>query len=118
LSFVERGSCDVTEYVAASASTWGEALEHILRYVRILHEAADYSLHKLASKAMLELRSHVPLTRPLAEFQAGLFALAARSWLGHLDGFEFCFAHDEPHGAEHYRAVFGPKVRFGAPCDA
>lgn len=118
LQFVERGNFDVTEYLAASASTWGEALKLLARYARILHEAADYSLHDLASRSLFELRSRVPLNRAASEFQAGLVALAARTWLGHLDSFEFCFAHEAPRDPSGYHAVFGRKVRFNAPCDA
>lgn len=119
LGLVEAGSCDVTEYLAASASSWGEALEVITKYSRILSDAAEYCLHEHAQRAVFEVQSRARLSRPLADFQVGLIALAARAWLRHTNNFEFWFAHERPHNLAEYTRVYGAApLRFGAPCNA
>ncbi|MFT3923950.1 MAG: AraC family transcriptional regulator ligand-binding domain-containing protein [Myxococcales bacterium] len=115
----EVGTGDVTEYLAASSASWGEALEVIIRYARLLSDAADFCLHEHAERAVFELRTRARIGRPLGDFQVGLLALAARSWLGHLQSFEFWFAHPRPHDLGDYTRIFGlSPLRFDAPCDA
>lgn len=114
-----RGSGDVIELAAASAATMGDALKLVLRYVRILNEAAAFTLEVRDGLASLELHSHVPLTRPAADFQMGTLMLGARKWLGSLEGFEIWFAHPAPSDLTLYQKTFGPaRLRFGAPYDA
>src|SRR4051794_13592045 len=44
LRHLARGTFDVVEFAARSSSTWGESLRLMLRYIRILNEAADFTL--------------------------------------------------------------------------
>jgi len=119
LARVEVGSADVTEYLAASAPSWGQALEVLIRYGRLFSDAVDYALHEHAQRAVFELQVRSRLTRALADYQVGLVALSARSWLGHLSSFECWFAHERPHDLAPYVRVFGATpLHFGAPCDA
>ena len=50
LHHLARGTFDVVEFAARSSSTWGESLKLMLRYIRILNEAAAF----LAAGARLE----------------------------------------------------------------
>lgn len=105
---VERGSYDVIEYMSRSASNWGEAMELMLRYIRLVNEAADFSLQVREKRAFVELRSRVPLNRAATDFQVGAFALVARASLGALDTFEAWFTHPKPPDLTVYRRFFGP----------
>jgi AraC-like DNA-binding protein len=116
---MERGGYDVIEYTGRSASNWGEALELMLRYIRLVNEAADFSLQVREQKAFVELRSRVPLNRAASDFQAATVAVAARSWIGSLDTFEAWFSHAEPADLSVYRSIFGAApLHFGSVQDA
>lgn len=116
---VERGGYDVIEYAGRSASNWGEALELMLRYIRLVNEAADFSLQVREQKAFVELRSRVPLNRAASDFQAATLAVVARAWLGSLDTFEVWLAHPEPADLSVYRSVFdSAPLHFGTAQDA
>lgn len=115
---IEVGNYDVLEYTGRSAKNWGEALELMLRYIRLINEAADFSLHVRAGRAFVELRSRVPLNRAAADFQAGALVLTARAWIGQLDTFELWFQHPEPADKQMYKKLFGDMpIRFGTPHD-
>ncbi len=113
---VEKGGYDVVEYVSRSASNWGEAMELMLRYVRLLNDAADFSLQCRDGRPFVELRSRVPLSRTAADFQVATFALVARHALGSLDTFEVYFAHSAPKDVSPYTRFFGSvPIHFDAP---
>lgn len=117
----ERGGYDVVEYAARSCSTWGEALELVLRYVHLLNEAADYGLYVSHGTARLELRSKVPLHRAATDFTVCGLAAAAARWTcaPTLAGYELWFRHAAPASLAVYAQVFGAaRLRFGAPVDA
>ncbi|MFT3924703.1 MAG: AraC family transcriptional regulator ligand-binding domain-containing protein [Myxococcales bacterium] len=116
---VERGGYDVIEYAGRSASNWGEALELMLRYIRLVNEAADFSLQVRERRAFVELRSRVPLNRAASDFQAATVSVAARAWIGSLDTFEIWLTHAEPRELGVYRRIFGDApIHFGAAQDA
>ena len=116
---VERGGYDVIEYTGRSASNWGEALELMLRYIRLVNEAADFSLQVRERRAFVELRSRVPLNRAASDFQAATVCAAARAWLGSLEGFEIWLTYAQPADLSVYRELFGDApVHFGAAQDA
>jgi AraC-like DNA-binding protein len=115
---VERGGYDVIEYAGRSASNWGEALELMLRYIRLVNEAADFSLQVREERAFVELRSRVPLNRAASDFQAATLAVVARKWLGSLHTFEAWFTHPEPADLTVYRSIFdAAALHFGAAQD-
>lgn len=114
LPHVKTGSLGIVEFMAASAPNWGESLKSIVKYARLLDPAADHSLSSDRGRAYLELRRRAPPARSGMDFCSGLVALAARSWLGTLNTFEFSFVHRPPHGVGAYLPVFGcAEVRFG-----
>jgi AraC-like DNA-binding protein len=119
LSHIAPGSYAVLEYLARTATNYGEALELQLRYIRLVNEAANFTLHVRGTRAHVELRSRVPLPRAAADFQSGALLIAARSWLGSLASFEAAFAHEQPEDCSLYEKLL-PDVRlsFGAPNDS
>lgn len=116
---VEKGGYDVLEYAGRSASSWGESMEQVLRYIRLVNEAADFSLQVREGRAFVELRSRVPLNRAASDFQLAAFAVVARRTLGSLETFEAWFTHAEPANLTSYRRLFGPiPIHFRAAQDA
>jgi AraC-like DNA-binding protein len=113
------GTCDVLQFAAASAPSFGGALDNILRYIRILNESAQFTLDVRGDVAFVELRSSLEINRAASDFQVAVLAKAAKAWLGNLGGFEFWFAHEQPADLAPYRQVFGAaRIRFAAPSDA
>lgn len=111
------GAFDVLEYAAASAPTWGAAIETAFRYTHLMNEAADFRIEVAFDKAHLVLHSKVPLARAGVDFQSAAFHVAATRWIDPTPPeLEVCFSHDEPRDLSEYRATFrGASLRFGAP---
>jgi AraC-like DNA-binding protein len=106
--------------ILRSASNAGEALEQGLRYIRLVNEAADFQLRTHKGRAIVELRSRVPLSRAASDFQSAALVVATRTWLaGPPVAIEASFAHAAPARLDVYRQVYGDgPIRFSAPCDA
>jgi AraC-like DNA-binding protein len=114
-----RGAGDALEFAASSAANFEEAIQLVLRYIRILNEAADFSLQVRDKVASIELHSRVPLTRVPADFQVAVLVRAVRAWLGSLDTFEAWFSYPEPEDlAVYHETLAGARLRFNAPYDA
>lgn len=114
-----RGAGDALEFAASSAASFEEAVQLVLRYIRILNEAADFSLQVREKVASIELHSRVPLTRVPADFQVAALVRGVRAWLGSLDTFEIWFSYPEPADLSVYHEVLaGARLRFSAPYDA
>jgi AraC-like DNA-binding protein len=114
-----RGAGDALEFAAASAANFEEALQLVLRYIRILNEAADFSLQVRDKVASVELHSRIPLTRVPTDFQVAAFVRGVRAWLGSLDTFEIWFSYPEPADLSAYHETLaGARLRFSAPYDA
>ena len=103
----EYGNYDVIEFAGSSASTWGESLNQIIRYIRLVNEAADFSLSVDSGRARLRLGSLVPLNRAATDFQCACLMAAATRWLGSLNTFEVWFDYPKPEDLTVYRKLFG-----------
>lgn len=115
---VQPGTGDILEFAARSAATLGDALSLVVRYVRMLNEAAEYTIATRESVVTVELHSKVKLSRNAADFQMGTLVAGIRTWLGTLENFEVWFEHEEPEDLSAYREVFGDaQLRFGAQYD-
>lgn len=113
------GSCDVLFFAGASAPTWGAAIDNILRYVRIVNEAAQFKLEVRGAVASIELHTSLQMNRVASDFQVASLARAARAWVQDLSTFEFWLSCPAPHDTGAYEARFGPgAIRFGTPIDA
>lgn len=115
----EHGTGDVLEHAASTAATLGDALRVVFRYIRMLNEAANFSLDVRDDVARIDLRSTVRLPRAEAGFQMATLMLGVRKWLGSLSGFEISFAHAAPADLTVYTQTFAQAVlRFTRPCDS
>jgi AraC-like DNA-binding protein len=109
----------MVELGAASAPTLADALSFLSRYVHVLNAAADFQLWVDGDVASFELRSRVPQSRALRDFQIGAMFAALRAWCGPEFSCQVWFSYREPRESAAYRAYFSaPAVRFDAPCDA
>lgn len=118
VAHLQPGAGDVLEFAARSAATLRDALNSVVRYVRILNEAAEYTIATRENVVVLELHSRVPLTRQAADFQMGTLVAALHTWLGELDNYEVWFAHAAPADLTAYREVFSSaQVRFDVEYD-
>ncbi len=119
---IERGHFDVLEFAASSCRTWGDGLAAALRYISLVNDAAEFTVDTRSERAVLALRSAVPLTRAAADFQVGAFARGFVVWLGEqvpTPETEIWFEHPAPADTSAYATTFrGVPIRFGAPVDA
>jgi AraC-like DNA-binding protein len=116
---VRPGAFDVLDYGIRSSATLGEGFERLVRYHRILHDAAVVDLRVEGDRARLlhSLPAEAgPLPRHAAEFILAGWLVVARQATG-LDfaPLEVSFRHAAPvHLAEH-RRVFRAPLSFGQP---
>jgi AraC-like DNA-binding protein len=112
----ELGGFQVLEYAAASAPTWGAALQTLFRYSHLVNSAADFRLERVGNKAHVILHSTVPLTRAGTDYQSAAFHVAVSRWQQpHVPELEAWFPHPQPADVSEYRATFGAaRLVFGA----
>ena len=118
---VEHGDFDVLEYAARSASNFGEALQVMARYMRIMHEAAELTVAIEGDLAVCRHRMTDGVPQPPAANDfviASSLAFSRRNVSVYERPTEVWLAHDEPSYAAEYDRYFETKVRFGAPCNA
>lgn len=104
----ELGGFQVLEYAAASAPTWGAALETLFRYSHLVNSAADFRLERVGDKAHVILHSTVPLTRAGTDYQSAAFHVAVSRW--HKPGvpeLEAWFPHARPADLSQYLEIYG-----------
>jgi AraC-like DNA-binding protein len=115
---INVGDYGVVEYAARSARTWGDACLVAGRYIRLLNDALQCSLHSDGERAYIQLENSVPLPRAAADFQSAAFHLTASHFWpsGATPDIEVWFSHVQPHDIEPYQRTFaGAVLCFGAP---
>lgn len=118
---IRPGAFDVLDYAIRASATLGEGLERLVRYHRILHDAAVVGLRVQADSAWLEhvLPREMPvLPRQVAEFIVAAWLVVARQATA-LDfaPVEVTFRHESPADlAEHHR-LFRAPIRFSRPAN-
>ena len=111
----------VLEYAARSAPTLGDAAHCLIRYSRVMDDAADMSLDADGERAAWRFRLKGGLTQPPAANDfvlATAIAFSRRNVAAYEPPLEVQFVHDEPGYAAEYERVFEAPVRFGAECNA
>jgi len=106
---------DVFGYVLRSSATLGDALLRTGRYLRLVTDAVDFTLHVDGDRALLLHRdSSTAVSHPEAiEFAVAAVAVIARRMTGKaLVPIEARFIHDAPADVAHHVRVFGAPVRF------
>jgi AraC-like DNA-binding protein len=122
LHFAERVDLDafhLVGHLATTAGTFGDALERIVAYSRLLHDAGRTEVeHDTRSARVYPGCRGLPFSPPrqVAEFSAASLVLLGRMVTGaHWVPIEVAFEHGAPaRTAEHLR-VFGVVPRFAAP---
>jgi AraC-like DNA-binding protein len=114
---VHPGDFDVLEYAAQSSSTMGESVLIMNRYLRLVHDAAEFSLDVVGSEAFWRygFPPGVALPPPAAEYFMAIFVILGRRYAGcdFLSGGAALFAHPKPRDVTEHERVFGKTVRFG-----
>lgn len=107
-------------YVVRSSGTLGDALLRAGRYLRLISDATELSLHVEGKRALLLYRNPYPeLALPeITEFVLAVIAIIGR----HLSGrnvvpLEVRFTHAEPDDTTLHTQLFGAPVRFRRPHD-
>jgi AraC-like DNA-binding protein len=111
----------VLEYAARSAPTLGDAAHCLIRYSRVMDDAADMSLDAEGEHAVWRFRLKGGLGQPAAANDFALataIAFSRRNVSIYEPPVEVHFVHDEPSYASRYERVFEAPVRFGAECNA
>lgn len=118
---VEHADFDVLEYAARSAANFGEALQVMARYLRIMHEAAELVISVEGDFAICRHRITDGVPQPPAANDfviASSLAFSRRNVSVYERPAEIWLTHEEPSYAGEYARHFEAKVKFGAPCNA
>jgi AraC-like DNA-binding protein len=114
---VQPGDFDVLEYAAMSSATMGESVLVINRYLRLIHDAAEFSLDNFGDEAVWSYRFPPGLTLPpsAAEYFMAIFVLLGRRYAGcdFLSRGAAHFTHAAPRDVSAHQRMFGPTVLFG-----
>lgn len=113
---IRPGAFDVLDYAMRSSATLGEGLERLVRYHRILHDAAVVRLRVAGDGA--ELTHALPgdpaaLPRHVSEFIAATWMVVARQATGvDFAPVQVRFRHPRPANLEAHRRLFRAPIRF------
>jgi AraC-like DNA-binding protein len=114
--YVRPGDFDVLEYAAVSSPTWGEAMLVVNRYLRLIHDAAEFTLDVAGERAIWRYRFPPGVDLPPAsvEYFMAVVVLLGRRYSGgdFLKGGAAHFIHPPPRDASEQRRMFGPSVLF------
>lgn len=125
LRFAKRLDLDafhLVGHLAASSPTLGVALERVVRFSRLLHDAGRTEVERHHGRVLLFPGCRGlprPPPRQIAEFNTASavvlirFITARLAWAPR----EVSFHHDAPRDVEPHRALFGRAPRFGAAED-
>jgi AraC-like DNA-binding protein len=114
---IRPGAFDVLDYATRRSATLGEGLDRLVRYHRILHDAAEVRLR--VSGAHARLSHSLPgdpagLPRHVSEFILAAWTVVARQATGvDFAPLEVRFRHPEPADLEPHRRLFRSAIRFG-----
>jgi AraC-like DNA-binding protein len=115
---VPAGTFDLVEYAMRSCATYGEALEHMARYYRLLEDAAEIAVERDGARARVVHRLVDPRwSAP----RHGVEAVLA-SWVRRARGLaggrftlrEVWFRHAAPADVTAHEQLFRAPLRFGA----
>jgi AraC-like DNA-binding protein len=113
---VYPGDFDVLEYAALSSATLGESILITNRYLRLVHDAADFTLD-VGQQAVWQYSfpPGIVLPPPAAEYFMSVFVILGRRYAGcdFLRGGAVHFTHPAPGDTSEHQRLFGTDVRFG-----
>jgi AraC-like DNA-binding protein len=115
---IRPGAFDVLDYATRSSATLGEGLQRLVRYHRILHNAAVVQLS--VDGESVELAHVLPgelgdLPRHTAEFIVAAWIVVARQATGvDFEPVEVTFRHSAPADLSEHRRLFRAPIRFNS----
>ncbi|HEX4337034.1 MAG TPA: AraC family transcriptional regulator ligand-binding domain-containing protein [Polyangiaceae bacterium] len=112
------GDAGAFYYVVSSSPTVRDGVEQASRYMRLINDALDVSVHYDGPAVEVRFDNSVMLPRAAIDFQVGSFYRNhVKEWLGeHCSTLTVSFAHQAPENLAEYERTFAPaKVRFNAP---
>ncbi|MCC5857500.1 MAG: AraC family transcriptional regulator [Ectothiorhodospiraceae bacterium] len=112
---IRPGTFGALEYAVLTSSRLGDGLERLVRYHRVLHDAAQVSLERQGDVAVLAHRLPVPggAPRPVADYVlAGWLSMLRR-----ITGMGFrltavCFPYPMPADRSAHQRIFSAPLRF------
>jgi AraC-like DNA-binding protein len=111
---VPMGAFDVLDYSLYFSSTLDEAIDHIIRFHRVLCDAWAYKREGDGRCARLRRVERTP--RHEAEANLAFILLRARKLTGRdITPREVRFPHAKPADTSHHAALFRCRLRFGCP---
>jgi AraC-like DNA-binding protein len=119
---IEPGDFDVLEYAARSSNTIGEGIATANRYLRLVHDVAEFTLETDGITAFWRYRLPADLALPpsAVEYFAAIFVLLGRRYAGRdeLPGASVHFTHPRPDDIREHERIFGRNLRFEQPENA
>lgn len=116
---VEAGTFSAVGFAARSSSTYGEALERIVRYGRVLNQVEIFALEVHGREACMLQNprpGEAPWPRHKAESSMANYVLRGRAWTGQpWVPFEVRFQHAAPADLSELHRVFACPLRFEQP---
>jgi AraC-like DNA-binding protein len=116
---IRPGAFDVLDYTVRSSATLGDGLERLVRYHRVLHDAAIVQLTVEGGSARLTHAlpgDAATLPRHTAEFIVAAWIVVARQATGvDFAPAEVTFRHTAPADVSEHRRLFRAPIRFAAP---
>jgi AraC-like DNA-binding protein len=116
---IRPGAFDVLDYAIRASATLGEGLARLVRYHRILHDAAVVELRTDGDSVLLEHvlpLEAVALPRQVAEFIVAAWLVVARQATAlDLTPLEVTFRHPAPKDLAEHDRLFRAPVRFSRP---
>ena len=115
VSCTEQHTFGLVSYLAKVSATWGEALERVCRYFRLIADVGQYELSSVGSLAMLLFRPGAPHPSPeLLDFVLGVpFGFGLRG----VEGFcvsEVLLPYAIPAHSDAIESFFSAPVRFSS----
>ena len=115
---VGAGSFGLVSYLGTASASWGEGLERVLRYFRLLSDGSSYQLTIADDVATVTASQDTPPAAPVrqrVEFTVSvLFCYARHSIAGDWRAGDVFFEHPAPADVAEHRRIYGEPPRFDA----
>jgi len=115
------GDFGVLEYATSNSSTYGEAIATANRFLRLVHDVAEFTLDTDGTTAIWRCHLPPPLAQPpaAAEYFVGIFVVLGRRYADPDElGGTVLFAHPPPRDPREHLRILGDRVRFDQPQNA
>jgi AraC-like DNA-binding protein len=115
---VDASSFGLLSYLGTASATWGEGLQRLLRYFRLLSDGSSYQLALADDVATVTASQDTPPAAPVrqrVEFTVSvLFCYARHSIAGDWRTSDVFFEHTAPADVTEHRRIYGEPPRFDA----